>query len=604
MKAFVCSPLYALLFLCLTLPSTAQTLDNLGDQAPVQVSGSVNATAISYTASGIEERRDPFNWFTAGNINLSLYGWSVPFSFSFSDQNSSFSQPFNRYGISPQYKWVRAHLGYNSMTLSRYTLAGHIFLGAGVELTPGKWQVSAMYGRLNEAVAEDTLAVNTGLPAYRRMGFGFKAGYHEQKHSVEVALFRAKDELNSLPYVPVQTEVLPQENLVVSVMGRKQLFERVNLTVEYATSALTHDTRTEETDHNHLLTGPLFTSRETSQFNNAVNASLGYTANSYAVQLNYERVDPGFNTLGAYFFNNDLENVTVSGSWRLLQNKLTLGGNVGTQRNNLEETEVSATERTIAAVNANFLPDDHWNVSASYSNFTTFTNVRPRFDPFFQNELDTLNFYQINQNSTASIGYSFGSRSNKQSILLTGSYQASTDENDELNETTESRFYNGNFAYRYMLSGRGLSLSSGVAVYRSELELAESTTIGPNASVTQSWLKKALRSTLAASYNHQEFSDAPSSKVFTVRLGLNLTPEKLKSIEGQSGKKEKDIERSTTTQQALPNGISQEAKAKRSVAKHNGQHRLGLNVIYLNRIGAAATDFNELTATLMYSYSF
>ncbi|MBL6448463.1 hypothetical protein JMN32_19275 [Fulvivirga sp. 29W222] len=591
--------------LCLVFTGVqAQNLDNLKDQEPIKVSGSVNTSGVFYNASGIENRRDPFNWFTTGNLNLDIYGWSVPFSFSFSNQNRSFSQPFNRYGVTPQYKWVKAYLGYNSMNFSKYTLAGHVFLGAGVELTPGKWQFSAMYGELNKAVPEDTLAITSNLPAFKRMGYGMKAGYHDQAHSLEVIIFKAEDELGSIPYVPVQNEVLPKENLVISFLGRKQLFKRVSLNMEYATSALTHDIRSEEVEASHTLAQtPLFTARASSQFNNAFNTSIAYNGNTYVLQLNYERIDPGFNTLGAYFFNDDLENVTVSGSVRALKNKLTLGANVGTQKNNLEETEVSSTERVIASFNANYIPDQHWNINATYSNFTTFTNVRPRFDPFFQNDLDTLNFYQVNKNSALSLGYSFGSRENKQSVMFTGSYQESSDENDEINETTSSYFYNGNLAYRYMISASNLSLSSGVSMYRSELSMAESTTIGPNVSVTKSMWKKALRSTLATSYNIQEYSDNPSSKVLTIRLGLNLTPEKLKKQEEEL--KEKDQEHSTTTGETLPKGVVQkESPAEPVKRKWSGKHRLGLNLIYLNKTGEATTKFSEVTATLTYSYSF
>ncbi|ELR71729.1 hypothetical protein C900_02314 [Fulvivirga imtechensis AK7] len=595
---------YFTLLIFIPLVAQTQNLDNLKDQEPVKVSGSVNASGVFYNASGIENRRDPFNWFTTGNLNLDIYGWSIPFSFSFSNQNRSFSQPFNRYGITPQYKWVKAYLGYNSMNFSKYTLAGHVFLGAGVELTPGKWQFSAMYGELNKAVPEDTLAVTSNLPAFKRMGYGMKAGYHDQAHSLEVIIFKAEDEVGSIPYVPVQNEVLPKENLVVSFLGRKQLFKRVSLNMEYATSALTHDIRSEEVESGHTLAQtPLFTSRASSQFNNAFNTSIAYNGNTYVLQLNYERIDPGFNTLGAYFFNDDLENLTVSGSVRALKNKLTLGANVGKQKNNLEETEVSSTERVIASFNANYIPDQHWNINATYSNFTTFTNVRPRFDPFFQNDLDTLNFYQVNKNGSMSIGYSFGSRENKQSVLFTGSYQESSDENDEINETNTSYFYNGNLAYRYMVSASGLSVSSGVSMYRSELSMAESTTIGPNISITKSMWKKALRSTLATSYNMQEYSDNPSSKVLTVRLGLNLTPEKLRKKEEEL--KEENQEHSTTTGEALPEGVAQKDSLAEPVKKKwSGSHRLGLNLIYLNKTGEATTNFNEITATLTYSYSF
>lgn len=577
----------------------AQNLDHLSERAPVKVTGGVNATGIYYNASGIEGRRDPFTWYTTGNVTVDLYGWRIPLSFSFSNQSRSFSQPFNRYGITPQYKWAKAYLGYNSMTFSRYTLAGHVFLGGGVELTPGKWQVSAMYGRLNKAVAEDTLSTANGTPAYRRMGYGMKIGYQDEKYGLEVALFHAEDELNSIPYVPESAEILPQENLVVSVAGRKQLFNRVNLNVEYATSALTHDTRSESSASGKLLSKTaLFTSRMSSQYNHAFNTSVSYAATSYTLSLNYERIDPGFNTLGAYYFNNDLENMTINGSWRTWENKLTLGANVGTQKNNLEDTEVSTTDRVIASFNAMLLPNDHWSMNGTYSNFTTYTNVRPQLDPFFEDELDTLNFYQINQNSSASVGYTFGSRENKQSVFVTGSYQASEDDSGE-GETSLSEFMNGNMSYRCMWSAQQMSLTTGVSLYKSKLSTSESTTYGPNASVTGQFMQKALRGTLATSYNIQTYSDAASTKVLTIRAGLNLMPEKLQKH--TDGKHSGHTEQSTATEKELPAEMATKDSRK---GNSFGQHRLGLNVIYLHKESGMTSGFREVTATLTYSYSF
>src|SRR5690606_27639904 len=143
-----------------------------------------------------------------------------PFSFSLSNQNSSFQQPFNQYGLHPTYKWITAHLGWASMNFSPYTLNGHLFLGAGVETTPtDKWSISGMYGRLQKAVVPDTTA--GVLAAYQRMGFGLKASYGTGADHVDIILFRAKDDAASIPNIDLAGEVLPEENLVLSIAAAK-----------------------------------------------------------------------------------------------------------------------------------------------------------------------------------------------------------------------------------------------------------------------------------------------------------------------------------------------------------------------------------------------
>ena len=137
---------------CLLTSSSlsAQNLEQIGVKKGVKLNGSLNLNTLAYAARGVEQRRDPFNWFLTGNLNL--FGYSAPFAFSYSNAGKSYTQPFNQFSFAPQYKWVKTYIGYNALTFSPYTLAGHVFLGAGLELTPGKWKVSAMYGQLKKAV--------------------------------------------------------------------------------------------------------------------------------------------------------------------------------------------------------------------------------------------------------------------------------------------------------------------------------------------------------------------------------------------------------------------------------------------------------------------
>ncbi len=143
-----------------------------------------------------------YTYYASGNVNFSLYGWSVPVSFSLSNQNTSFQQPFNQYSLHPTYKWVTGHFGYVSMSFSPYTVNGHMFLGGGVDLAPeGKWKMSALYGRFLKAVEPDTANENS-IPAYTRMGYGVKASYGNGGDNVDIVMFHAQDDEHSIHYTP------------------------------------------------------------------------------------------------------------------------------------------------------------------------------------------------------------------------------------------------------------------------------------------------------------------------------------------------------------------------------------------------------------------
>ncbi|HEY5823731.1 MAG TPA: hypothetical protein VIT44_05170, partial [Cyclobacteriaceae bacterium] len=300
--------------------SYAQNLETVGKKDPLKVTGGVSLSQIFYTSKGIESRRNPYSYFASGNINFSLYGWNVPLSFSVSNNNVSYQQPFNQYSLHPTYKWITAHVGYTSMSFSPYTVSGHMFKGVGLDLTPtAKFKFSALYGRFLKAVEPDSL--NTAImPAFKRMGYGFKTSYGDGKDFVEAILFHALDQTNSISYVPENQSILPQENMVMSIAGGKSLFTRILLRAEYATTAITGDIRSETAPSASLIGKvPLFTSRTSSAYYHAIKSSLMYQGDSYTVGFGYERIDPRYRTLGAYFFNNDLENITVNGATSFFQ---------------------------------------------------------------------------------------------------------------------------------------------------------------------------------------------------------------------------------------------------------------------------------------------
>lgn len=72
----------------------------------------------------LPDRYLPFNYVITGAPVLSLYGMQIPVSFVIGRQQSSFTQPFNQFELSPSYKWVTVHAGYRNLTFSPYTLTG------------------------------------------------------------------------------------------------------------------------------------------------------------------------------------------------------------------------------------------------------------------------------------------------------------------------------------------------------------------------------------------------------------------------------------------------------------------------------------------------
>jgi hypothetical protein len=551
---------------------TAQNLESIGKEKPFSFAGGLSINQILYASAGSSPRRDPYSYVASGNLDLSLYGWSVPLRFTVSNNRTSFSQPFNQYALHPTWKSITFHGGHTSMSFSPYTVNGHLFLGGGIDLAPGgNWKFSALYGRFLKAVDADTAAAHPSAPTFQRMGYGLKAGWSTGGNGVDVILFRAADDLASIGTIPDTLNVRPQQNLVVSVAAQKRIFGQFLLKTELATSAITRDMRAEKTDHDHLLaqSAIIFQPRTSSSYYNAFKSSLDYHEDAITIGINYERIDPGYRTLGAYYFNNDLENITVNASAGLFEKKLNVAGSAGLQRDNLENAKVSTMRRMVGAFNLQYSPSPRFNLSASWSSFQTYTHIRSQFESINQltsyDNIDTLNFTQISRNASLSGMYGFGGDENKkQSINFNASWQDAADTQGQVEQHSGTRFYNVSAGYSLMIPPQNLIVAASFNTSINEGSFSETRMLGPTASVSKALFNRKFRATLSSAYNS------------TYSHGVTLN---------------------TVTSCRVNGALSIRNK-----------HSLNLSAVMVNRITTSAEglrkSYAEFTGTLGYSYGF
>ncbi len=516
---------FSLFFAVVGLTVNGQNLANIGQGEAVSVSGGINANQVFYTANGLEDRRDPYNYFLSGNINLSLYGWSVPFSFTYSNQNTSFQQPFNQYGLSPTYKWVTAHLGYRSMTFSKYTLNGHLFLGGGVDLTPwNKVKVSAMYGRLQKPVELDTTA-SYNVPAYKRMGGGVKVTLGGEDHKVDLIVFRAADEEESLTQDPAIAEVYPEENVVLGLGFSTKILPNLMFKGEFASSAITEDMRAEQTEANNVFDKlPGFQPKTSSSYYNAMNGALQYAFMNSTIGVAYERVDPGYRTLGAYYFNNNLENIALTHTSRWLDKKLNLNVRGGLQRNNLNKTELNSMNRLSGSAMISYQVTPRLMTNFNYSNFSTIVNFRTPEELLNQvtpyDNLDTLNYRQIAQNSNVGVNYVLGeNKERRQNLNFNFAYQQTNDEQGGTQTGTGTKFYNANAAYSMNIQPQGLTVSVSGNMNLSQSANGDNMIFGPGLSGRKTLMQGKMSLMASLAYNNSRVVGQEANSVTNLRVG-------------------------------------------------------------------------------------
>lgn len=492
--------LAALLAWAMVLSVTAQDLGAIGKEKPVRINGSLSVMGGPYFYSGDgTPRNEPFWWNTTGAVTLSLYGWQVPVSFNVGSQQRTWTQPFNRYGMSPYYKWAKLHLGYRSIRFNPYTMAGVQFFGAGVELEPKGFRFAAFYGRFNKPVAQDTLASIAPRPAYERTGYGVKVGVGNRRNYFDVMVFQAEDDTTSIPEVVSNDPAsAPKQNVALGVSGRLTLGKRITWQFDAGGSAMNEDLRAPAivaTDVPASLQG-IFNPRLGAKLLLAGHTSLTYAYKIFSLRGEVKQVDPDYRSLGAYYQAADLRAITVAPSLRLWKNKLRLSGSYGQQQDNLSGRKMATSVRRIGSANVS------WNPSRTYGADINLSNYGIEQQAGLRALSDTFRVAQVNRSMTLSQRYVRTNSHRTFTISLTGGLQQLQDLNPyNTFVTAENEVIYGNLFLNRTRNADNLSVNGGINFSRNTSAISSYILVGPTFGISRTMARQRLTGALSASWN-------------------------------------------------------------------------------------------------------
>lgn len=500
----------------------AQDLSSFKNSDAFKFKGSIQLNGAFYD-SDRKDRRSPYNWSISGSPTISVYGVDIPFSFSVRGQKNSFSQPFNRLGLSPNYKWAKVHIGYRSMNFSPYTMSGHTFLGVGLELNPGKIRFAAMYGDLqNTLIQNDTIVYGTELiEPYKRKAFSAKIGYGSDKNHFDFIVLKAKDDANSIdPQLSREKLLYPSENVVAGTAMKFNFFNKIELSANTAASLLTNnifsDQEIELDDEDDLryydLVKKIITPNLTTRIFFAGDARVGINLNKLRLGFKYKYIDPFYQSMGTYYLQDDQENMTADLSLNFLNGKAVIRGSFGQQRNNLSGLRKFTTWRNIGSAFISYTPSSKYGGSITYSNYNTDQTSG------FQEINDTVRFIQVSQLISFSPFYSFGSRDMKSRVSVTANYQVF--DNQSLNELLNSNNETTTAYLNYSLRMKPKRITLGFSTNFNRADFAGKRTdrIGAGLSYKQEFLKKKLRLKARTNYSLTSIDGVEDGDIKSVRI--------------------------------------------------------------------------------------
>lgn len=461
-----------------------QDLGNLKNAEPVGFSGSLSLRMNSYSTTRENSVRDPFFWTVTGTPTLSVYGITLPFYFSFSQKDKEYRQPFNQFGVSPYYKWLKLHLGYRNLSFSDFTLSNHTFLGVGIEAEPSIFRFGFVYGRFLKAIDQpiDTLSNEIVTPTFARRGVAAKIGIGTHNNYVDLIFFKGKDDSTSVNTSWELAGVKPAENLVYGIKSQQTFLKIFSFDLDYGFSIYTRDVTAVDVSTEQYKV-PTFVSafikpKASTTFLMAGKASLSMRLKILSLRLQYARVEPDYQSMGSFFLNNDYENITISPSWSMIKNKVRVSGSVGLQRNNLFGDKINVTNRQINSVNVILMPTHKMTINAFYTNYRINQERNVRLS------LDTLKLEQFSDNLNINTNLNLGSKELRHTINGGFNYQVFRDDNTISETNNETSSVNPMLSYRFQNTHAKFGVHASVNLNQFSTSVAETTrwgyTLGAN----------------------------------------------------------------------------------------------------------------------------
>jgi len=263
----------------------------------------------------------------------------------------------------------------------------------------------------------------------------------------------------------------------------------------------------------------------------AASSSLAYSGKGFGVRLGYQRIDPGFTTMGMYNVNNDLEVYSLAPRVNMLRNKLIVNANLRLQRDNLFADKLRQTQRFLPTATVSYNPSAQFGLSANvnYSTFNQTPGIKQTLLTPRQAAAQLMN--QANYSISVMPRLSFFNEERSHSILLSiGTNQLVDKSGDaDLKANTEYSGLNGLLSYTLSFDKQNLSFDAGVSYFSLSNLNGTTSNLGLNGGVSKAFLSNKLTTNLSGSYNIGEqlaaTSVAASARMQATkqhRLGLTI----------------------------------------------------------------------------------
>jgi hypothetical protein len=338
---------------------------------------------------------------------------------------------------------------------------------------------------------------------------------------VDVIWFKAKDDSTTLKKTSNDSLATPSANIALGIKMHFTLAKPLTFDADGAVSLYTTDTRLPsiaDSNSDAMLKRvvkwiPLNLS---THYFTAFKATLLFKKPNYSLGLSYTRIDPDYKSMGIYFINNDLENITFTPSFYLFKKKFRFSGSGGYQHDNLRHTKRATSLRTIWNVSIGYDPVSWFGIDGTWSNFST--SQKAGNVPL----VDTLKSYNVNKSLSINPRLIFVNTKLVHAVLLSFNQNDYIDRNAFSDAaTTRATTIILNYSMTFIQSQLGLN--AGLSYIHSRNSFQETKMTGGNAGISKTFFKNKFFCSLTESVQNS-YILSQSGWVYNTNASLRYQP--------------------------------------------------------------------------------
>lgn len=342
-------------------PTNPVPTRSLSTQLRDRVNGSVSIYNELYGTSADDLRRPGSTWRFLASPRFRILGATeFGLDITLSTEGSDLKQGINQIALEPSWSWGQAHGGYFTRNYTSYTMEGLRILGGGLDVHFPRIRASVQAGR-----SQSALPATIDGSTYERTVVAGSVGYgKESSNYFDIRIVRARDDSTSAAPPAIDTLGLdtlaadqrpqgvnrPQSNTVLALGGQLALLRRtLRVQGEIAGGMVTRDLGAPKvnTDSVSVPLNGLGETRTSSSADLAWKIEAMYNRALYGLRAGYERVNPGFTSLGVAYLISDRLAWHADGNLNLFRGGLILQGRYQTQHDNLRDQKLFTTTRNL-----------------------------------------------------------------------------------------------------------------------------------------------------------------------------------------------------------------------------------------------------------------